>query len=116
MAEDLQAGFERIFGRPLQPLTPPQVLQLLQSGPQDLVVVLHWSQEMPQHQLVLHGLTEDRRVVFYNPYRAGDEEVGTELNDPPRRVEPDGLESVTFDTFRSFFTERKAVCFNARPG
>lgn len=115
MADDLKPMFEKLFGHALAPLTPPQVLQLLKSGPQDLLLVLFWSPEMPQHQLVLHQLLPDERILFYNPYRAaGERPVGTILPDPERRVEEDGLESVSFDTFRSFFTERKAVCYDTR--
>lgn len=116
MAEDIQAGFKRLFGHELKPLTPPEALALLKSGPQDLLLILHWAADMPEHQLVLHRLTEDQRVVFYNPYRAAELPVGTTLPDPERRVEEEGLESVTFDVFRSFFTHRKAVCYNTARG
>ena len=114
MADDIGPKFEKLFGHELRPLTPPQVLELLKSGHQDLLMILHWDEQMPQHQLVLHDLTADQRVVFYNPYRAESHPVGTQLNDPERRVEEDGLESVSFDVFRAFFTERKAVCFDTR--
>ena len=114
MADDIKPMFEKLFGHSLTPLTPPQVLQLLKSGRQDLLLILHWSPEMPQHQLVIHELTPDNRVLFYNPYRAEEQPVGSMLEDPERRVEEDGMESITFDTFRAFFTERKAVCYDTR--
>lgn len=114
MADEIQPMFERLFGHSLTPLSPPQVLQLLKAGPQDLLLILYWSEEMPQHQLVVHSLTPDNRVIFYNPYRAEELPVGSRLSDPERQVEENGLESVSFETFRSFFTERKAVCYNTR--
>lgn len=109
---DIQEMFKKVFGHELQPLTPPQALELLKQGPQDLLLIMHWAEDMPEHQLVLHRLTEDNRVVFYNPFRPEQKAVGTVLSDPERRVEEDGLESVSFEVFRSFFTERKAVCYN----
>lgn len=114
MANDIGPAFEKLFGHSLKPLTPPQVLQLLKTGRQDLLLILHWSPEMPEHQLVIHELTPDNRVLFYNPYRAREEPVGTILPDPERRVEEDGMESISFEMFRSFFTERKARCFDTR--
>lgn len=114
MADDIKEMFEKVFGHGLTPLTPPQVLQLLKSGPQDLLLVLHWSEEMPQHQLVVHQLLPGERVLFYNPYRAEDQPVGTVLSDPERTVEENGMESISFDMFRSFFTDHKAVCYNTR--
>lgn len=114
MADEIQPMFERLFGHTLTPLTPPQVLQLLKTGPQDLLLILHWSDDMPQHQLVVHSLTPENRVIFYNPYRAEELPVGSQLSDPDRQVEENGLESVSFDTFRSFFTDRKAVCYNTK--
>lgn len=114
MADDIKPAFEKLFGHPLTPLTPPQVLSLLKGGPQELLLILYWSPEMPQHQLVIHELTPENRVLFYNPYRAEEKPVGTMLTDPERRVEEDGMESITFDMFRAFFTERKAVCYNTK--
>lgn len=114
MAEEIGAKFAKLFGHELAPLTPPQVLQLLKAGPQDLLLILEWSQEMPQHQLVIHELLPDERVLFYNPYRAEEKPAGTLLTNPDRRVEENGLESVSFEMFRSFFTDRKAVCYNTR--
>jgi hypothetical protein len=114
MTDDIGPKFEKLFGHGLRPLTPPQVLQLLKTGPQDLLLILYWDADMPEHQLVVHQLTPDQRVVFYNPYRAEEKPVGTELADPPRRVEENGLESCSFDTFRDFFTQRKAVCYDTR--
>lgn len=114
MADEIGPMFTRLFGHQLAPLTPPEALQRLKSGPQDLLLILEWSREMPQHQLVLHELLPDERVLFYNPYRAQENPVGTLLTDPERRVEEDGMESVSFEVFRSFFTERKAVCYDTR--
>lgn len=114
MADEMKSLFEKTFGHSLSPLTPPQALQLLKSGPQDLLLILYWSPEMPQHQLVIHQLLPGDRVLFYNPYRPEDHPVGSVLKDPERRVEENGLESVSFDMFRSFFTERKAACYNTR--
>lgn len=114
--DELQVLFRKVFGHPLQEISAPQVLERLKSGPQDLVCCLFWADDMPAHQLVLHRLTEDQRVVFYNPYRErNDLPVGSVLADPERRVEEDGLESVSFDVFRSFFTQRKAVCYSTEP-
>lgn len=111
--EDLQILFKRVFGYALQPLTPPEVLERLKRGPQDIVCVLQWHELMPQHQLVLQKLTADERVVFYNPYRERSDLVaGTMLADPERRVEGNGQESVSFDTFRTFFTQRQAQCYS----
>lgn len=112
MVDEIGPRFEELFGRSLRPLTPPQVLQLLKSGHQDLLMILYWDEQMPEHQLVIHDLRPDQRVVFYNPYRTADHPVGTELSNPIRRVEEGHLESVSFDVFRTFFTERKAVCYD----
>ncbi len=114
MADELRPLFEKLFGHGLTPLTPPQVLQRLKEGPQDLLLILNFGEEMPQHQLVLHQLTPEQRVVFFNPYREADHPPGTVLSDPERRVEEDGLESISFDMFRRFFTERGAVCYDTR--
>ena len=114
MADEIQPMFEKLFVHPLAPLTPPQVLHLLQAGPQNLLLILYWNPEMPQHQLVIHQLIPENRVLFYNPYRAEELPVGSMLSDPERRVEAGGMESITFDMFRSFFTERKAVCYDTR--
>ena len=111
--EEMQVLFRRVFGHPLKELTPPQVLESLKMGNKDVVCCLYWDSRMPDHQLVLHRLTPDERVIFYNPYHeCPDGPVGTILPEPERRIEAGGLESVSFDVFRTFFTHRQAICFS----
>jgi len=112
--DDIQVGFQKLFGHPLEPLTPPQALALLKLSRQDLLLILVWNKEMPSHQLVLHEIGPDERVLFYNPFREKELPPGSKLTDPERRVEADGMESVSFDVFRSLFTERQARCFDTR--
>ena len=112
--DQLEALLEKAFGYRLHPLSPPEVLRLLQSGTADIVMVLHWDERNPQHQLVLEKLTEDRRIVFYNSLKTAGAKKGMVLHNPHRVVEGECLESVSFETFRSFFTEHGAMCFGTR--
>ena len=111
--EELQTLFGKTFGYQLQPLSAPQVLEQLKTGERDIVCCLYWEERMPAHQLVLHRLTDDNRVLFFNPYRENKQlPVGSLLAEPERRVEESGLESVSFEVFRSFFTQRQALCYS----
>jgi hypothetical protein len=108
----MQGVYQRVFGHNLPELSPPQALERLKTGKKEVICCLFWDARLPEHQLVLRKIAPDNRVVFYNPYKERHGiPVGTVLSDPERRVEEGGLESVSFDVFRTFFTQRNAICF-----
>ena len=50
--DELKSMFEKVFGYPLKPLTPPEVLGALRKGPQDIVMVLAWDEAQQAHVVV----------------------------------------------------------------
>jgi len=112
--EELKKMFRAVTGRELEPLTPPEVLRRLQQGESGLVLVLDFDAEHPRHQLVLERIDGQQRIHFFNPWKPAGHAPGVELTSPPRRVEPDHLESVSYETFRDFFTKLGAECYSAK--
>ncbi|OQA12750.1 MAG: hypothetical protein BWY64_03870 [bacterium ADurb.Bin363] len=119
---ELHILHEAIFGQKLQEVSDEQIiLKALKEGKSDIIMSLLWEEEKNEeyhewHKVVIQGINEKNRIVFYNPLGHSENiPAGTiiegEKKGPPRVIEGTGLESVSIEDFMDFFKKRKAVCF-----
>jgi len=120
--EELKILHEAVLGQELREERDPVIiLQMLEDGKSDIITDLNWGEMREgeyheRHKIILQGISDDNRVIFYNPMgHPGDMEEGELIEGrdkgPTRQVEGIGIESVGRDEFIGFFESRGAVCF-----
>jgi uncharacterized radical SAM superfamily protein len=118
---ELNLLYQKIFGRALKEVKDPLiVIDALKKGTSNIITEMIWGEHRDgeyheRHKIVLLYISENDRVVFYNPMGNEGTRIGAILGgndmDPVRRVEGINRESVPVDAFIDFFTERDAACY-----
>ncbi len=103
-ADEQVRGLEALFGRDFTHKTKDLIPLLTERSPTDTYVRMDWGEDKKGGHAVVVTRVEDGRVYFRNPWGPTGDRVGTNYENPPRRLENPATreESMTVEEFKAW--------------